>query len=736
MHASDDRQASSAPADPAWGADSTATWDTNPSTATDAWDVPATKPAPAAAPPAASAKPGNSVPPALGKNTWASMLRGTTPVPATKAPESTPVEGAVPSSDISSGYVEVTHSDIDEQAAAQADNAAGHQGDLPPSESKLTKDNVEHLPDSSHPAPTGTAASTVESSRAESGPASVVVPAQPAKSPLAMGGFATSAYKAMTPQSRSASYQRRVVEQQEAVVLPEHAVDRAAVQFGSLGLNGDIDEDREEAETRAQPPQHSPVAQPRASLPPAPRHDVETAKDAEPAKEPFAPSSLSSQTQGQSFMQFGRYGNAAAEAAKPHDPFGQSPALYPQQPQAQSQAQTASNLGGFSSAAADYTQYYSADAQRNGQAYYPGFGPQTPSNQASSTPAQPRAGAAFGAGNESSFSNQAQVGPETWSFDGISNVLQQPQAQQPPTQPQQTQQSRFAENQPSGHTAPNPQLGHHQQAAEHVPPHGQGQHGAYPYAQNPYFQQPYYQAYGSQYGYNQHGFAAPFGKGAMYGQPHHAYGMPQVSYDQNSSTPAVAGSFGDRTTGLASEYGRSSSAQPSQSQHASSAFNVQDVFGRSPGNNFPAQAQQFAQQAAAQAETEGSLKPFDKQGAERRRQRRSASRAARRRRPTTPASQGGAAGAALPPPQSQQHQGFGGYPGGGHLGQMQQGQQGAAGAAAVVAVRGARRAGQPPAAAQQAAGQQAHGYGSYGSGFGNSYNYGGRGGWSTNYSQH
>ena len=52
-------------------------------------------------------------------------------------------------------------------------------------------------------------------------------------------------------------------------------VDRAAVQFGAFNLNGsgdeDVDGDREEPETRAQPPQHSPVAHPRASLPPAPQ---------------------------------------------------------------------------------------------------------------------------------------------------------------------------------------------------------------------------------------------------------------------------------------------------------------------------------------------------------------------------------------------------------------------------------------------------------------------------------
>jgi hypothetical protein len=50
-------------------------------------------------------------------------------------------------------------------------------------------------------------------------------------------------------------------------------VDRAAVQFGAFNLNGsgdeDVDGEREEAETRAQPPQHSPIA-PRATLPPVP----------------------------------------------------------------------------------------------------------------------------------------------------------------------------------------------------------------------------------------------------------------------------------------------------------------------------------------------------------------------------------------------------------------------------------------------------------------------------------
>lgn len=65
-----------------------------------------------------------------------------------------------------------------------------------------------------------------------------------------------------------------MLDQEEAVRMPgNREVDRAAVQFGAFNLNGagdeDVDGDREEPETRGQPPQHSPVA-PRASLPPAP----------------------------------------------------------------------------------------------------------------------------------------------------------------------------------------------------------------------------------------------------------------------------------------------------------------------------------------------------------------------------------------------------------------------------------------------------------------------------------
>ena len=160
-------------------------------------------------------------------------------------------------------------SSIDEAAVAAV---------ITPPKDDLTEDNLEHLPDTSRPALTETSASTVASSR-DIG-ASTPSAGMPSQRTLP-GGFATSAYRAAAAaQGRSASFQRKIMEQQEAVVMPSnHAVDRAAVQFGSMGLNGDpdsvdVDEDREEAETRTQPPQHSPTSQPRAALPPAPRHQL------------------------------------------------------------------------------------------------------------------------------------------------------------------------------------------------------------------------------------------------------------------------------------------------------------------------------------------------------------------------------------------------------------------------------------------------------------------------------
>jgi hypothetical protein len=404
------------------------------------------------------------------------------PVPVVKPKSavessSVPDTGAVPSSDISSGYVEVTHSDADDvtQPPTHDDLPIGglSEGrdapsivvddsniDIPPSKDKLTEDNVEHLPDTSVPAPTGTAASTVESSRGPDSTA-VSVAAQTMQQPPigrpAMGGYATTAYKATNTQGRSASFQRRLMEQQEAVVLPgNHAVDRATVQFGSLGLNGDgagdVDEEREEAETRAQPPQHSPTAQPRASLPPAPRTEPATQDNLGPkpapglppvaqkdmfppssAQAPSAPQSMGQPSQG--LNQFGRYGqpmmpmmpSEPATAQKPYDPFSQQTATqsssesYPSHAQTSEQTQqTQSQLGGLSSN--EYGYNYPSD--QRGYNYYGAFGQQTAAATTTTTAAaaaaaaaqqesaaSQRNGGAFGAGsNENNFpASQSQV---------------------------------------------------------------------------------------------------------------------------------------------------------------------------------------------------------------------------------------------------------------------------------------------------------------------------------------
>jgi hypothetical protein len=146
---------------------------------------------------------------------------------------------------------------------------------ITPSKDELTEDNLEQVPDVSNPPPTATAASTAASSwdlRAGSS----TMQTQPQASRPLTSGFQASALKATGSSGRTPSFQRRVLDQEEAVRMPgNRELDRAAVQFGAFNLNGsgdeDVDGDREEPETRAQPPQHSPVAHPRAALPPAPQ---------------------------------------------------------------------------------------------------------------------------------------------------------------------------------------------------------------------------------------------------------------------------------------------------------------------------------------------------------------------------------------------------------------------------------------------------------------------------------
>ncbi|KAF2431171.1 hypothetical protein EJ08DRAFT_696561 [Tothia fuscella] len=699
------------------------------------------------------------------KKTWAQMFAKPPPAPLHKtvSSEAAPApEGGVTPSETSSGFVEVTHEDAEPEDSTPPitevpTNEPPELSDLPeptitltPSKDQLTIENVEHLPDTAHPAPVGTAASEVESSR---GPDSVTpsvagqVPSQPPIGRPMLGGFATSAYKATaTPGGRSASFQRRIMEQQEAVVMPgNHLVDRTAVQFGSLGLNGDaldVDEEREEPETRAQPPGHSPVAAPRASLPPVARQAPAPAETSLPQQEtPSAPKQapglppvpqqqafaqqspgqLASQAQGgQGYNQFGRYGQAATEtpAQKAYDPFAQQQAqaspydAYPGQSQAAGQqSQGQSHLGGYSTAGEYANQYYTAD-QRNAFNSYYGYNQQTAAQDAGHS--QQRTGSAFGAAGDPAF---------------------------PTSQSQQQTQPRFNnENQPSGHTTPNPaasaqQAGAQSQQAQ-LQQQAQGQHAGYANGYHPYYNSPYYGSYMNNYGgpyAQQQGYGQPFGgKGGMYNQPHHPYSQ----YDQHSSSPANASGFAQGrdstlTSGLG-EYGRSGSAQPSQSQQQSGAGafgGINDPFtGRSQGA-FANQGQYNHQQGNQQGSNDDALKPFgdSKSGP-------SPSALGQPGRPGSATNTTGQAGqTGLPPPQSHQ-QGFGSYPGGHQQGFGAQTSQYGGGLGGL---------------GGHAAGAQSHqgaaGYGGYGAagqaaganaGFGNSYgsyNRGGGGGWGGNY---
>lgn len=571
---------------------------------------------------------------------------------------------------------------------------------LDPPKDDLTKTNLEQVPDVSHPPATVTAASTI---------ASVQDPhSLPPVTPQtrATSGYATSAFKATTGSARSSSFQRRVLEQQEAVVMPaNHAVDRAAVQFGSMGLNGsedaDIDDEREDAETRAQPPQHSPVA-PRAALPPTTQTQAPTEAPSIPRPAPGLPPVPQSASNDTAFHDFGRYG----DAPKPYDPFSHQVS----QPQQQTQEPFSGQapIQPTATTGSEYSPFYAGDHQRLPYNYYGAYSQSQPDVTAGQ-----RAAAGFGIS-----------GAET----------QQPQL---PTSSQPPSRYGHAEAPNSGHNTPNPTLPtttQAQQSAQQHIPGGQAAHSGYGY-QYPYYSNPHYASYMNQmnqqhqYGrnrpmyddarryddhympqHNQYGYGnqyAPYGgKGGMYGQP--------FSYE-HSSSPANAGAFTQSLPGRDSVYGRSGSTQPDTQQSTGTSFgsSMPDVFGRSQsgfGQNQPISQQQQP------ANTEEGAKGYDtsKTGGP------SPSLAqvnrpgsATNSAPGQPPSQVG-----LPPLQGQQgQQSFNSYP---HLNPQYGGGLGGLGG-------------------HQAGGSQNHhqgtgGYANYGgAGFSNYYGNSGRGGWGGNY---
>ena len=487
--------------------------------------------------------------------------------------------------------------------------------DITPSKDQLTETNLEQLPDVSEPAPVATAASTVASTidqRAAGSNTPLHASQQQLDARPPLGGYATSAYKAAGMAGRSASFQRKVMEQQEAVVMPgKHAVDHAALQFGSLGLNGttedlDVDSARVEAETRAEPREHSPIA-PRASLPPAsqaqglpgetPIEPLPTTRQAPglppPSQQPSAQAlpEQSLQQSSQSSYPYNQYGSRYGlqdgqqdTSQKAYEPFGQqlqpsqhqysgyptaSQPQVPSQPQAPSQ-NPQSQMGAYSSAPSETSSYYTSDSQRNAyQNYYGSYGQQPQQHQQDSGLNQQRGGSAFGTS-----------APEQAPQYATSHAHHRPQSRY----------GQAAEAQNSGQSTPNTALPsqqpHQAQQGQQMHQHAQGQanhQGAYPY-NHPYYASPYYSHYMSQqvnnhpygrdrpmfddvrrydeqylshnaqfgYGASQGGYGGgPYGgaggKQGMYGQPHQGYGAPQSAYDQHSSSPANVGGFGQQS---------------------------------------------------------------------------------------------------------------------------------------------------------------------------------------------
>lgn len=748
-------------------------WDTTKTSEDTAWDTTGTEAAAAAAaaPAATTTAQKPSVIPEGTQKTWASMLRASTvPKPAPKpkeapAPKPEPPIEPLPPAELAATEPEPQH---DAPVELSAEPEKPSPAELPavvvpeialmPSKDQLTETNLEQVVDESNPPDTETARSEAADSwdpraAAVSATATPLSASQQhhqqAKAPTS--GFAATALKATERgPSRTPSYQRRILDQEEPVRMPgNREVDRAAVQFGAFSLNGlddDIDGDREEPETRAQPPVDSPVAHPRTSLPPVPQpaavpEAFSTPKPstslppaAGPTAAPTAPAAqqpTSAQvpqppTQPSS-QQFGRFGQSTAQepssfSQKPFDTYNQqanppsAPSQYdgfPSQQQSQPQGQQAG--GAFSSAPTEYSSYYTADPQSRGQFNYYNqqYGQQQSGQgqQEGGLPSQQRSFSGYG-GPQNDISSQY---------------------------PQSANQSRFGAGsttdlQTSGNTTPNPsaagqQTGQNSQSQSHG---GQQQHGGqYPYT-HPYYSSPYYAAYMNQQygGYGQGGFGGPYGKGGVYGQPQQ-YGMsPQGPYDHSSSPATGYGqsSLHRADSGLGSglgDYGRAGSAQSgSQPGLGGSGFGgINDTFGRGASSYGSQSGQPFnaagSQPGAGAPSANDDLKPFGE------------SKTAGGPSPSLGGARPGSATnnnpsqSGLPPPQSSQQGGMGGY--GGYPSHLQGGLHGNQ--------SGSGGYGMGGGAGQGHQNQPYGGYGGGGQGFGGGSYYGGNQprGWGGNY---
>ncbi|CAK7271959.1 RNAPII degradation factor [Sporothrix epigloea] len=729
--------------------------------------------------------------------TWASMLRQTVAPPPKPVSKPKEVASKAPESydSLTSTYSDPTHppQDLDitptaataELVSTDADTAtepAAQQLVAPDaavavpelnvvsSADALTESNLEQVDDDSHPPDTDTNRSeAADSWDPRTGvPPGIGTPISASHhqhvGKVLGSGYAISASKAAgidRSAVRSPSYSRRILDQEEAVRMPvNREVDRAAVQFGALSFNGadneDIDGDREEPETRTQPPDDSPVVHPRASLPPvAPPSSVPDAFGAQKQPTPTAaaasattpnassniptgpsattsfapPTGPAAQTAAQNTQQYGRYGqDSYGFGQKPFDAYGQ-----PNQAQASANSQYDSYPGisatsqsqqapaAYSSAPGEYSQYFTSDAQSRMPQYnnyYQSYGQQS---------AQ---------GHQDSAQNQRPYG----GYDSLSQY------------PQSSGASRFgagaaassnaaADSQNSGSTTPNPPVAGHQQSQQQQGgaqgQHSQLQHQASHYQSynHPYYTNPYYSQYMNQYNSfgGQNSYNTPYGGKGSYGASHHPYGMtPQNQYDQNTSQASGGfggasslhrGAGGAESSGLGSaglgDYGRVGSAG-----QAVPGFGGDSGYGRGGASSYQSQAGQGygSQQGQVGSQQTGAddLKPYG-----------DASKSAAGNNPSL-ARPGSAANtqsaqSGLPPSQSSQQGGMGGY--GGYPSHLQQHGAGSL-------------HGNNQSAAGSAGGYGNNPYGSYGQhgqhgqGFGNNNYYSNqqqRGGWGGNY---
>ncbi|KAK0726678.1 hypothetical protein B0T21DRAFT_38693 [Apiosordaria backusii] len=730
-------------------------WDTSkPTTESNEWtDSTPAEPTPAPdavepIPAAAPAKPSPDTP-----KTWASMLRqSTTPKPAPKPKEvpapppadpvpvieplppapSEPEPEVVPEPEIAAPVEEKEEpvpEPVEEQPTATipiiepvipvvpvVPAVVVPEVALSPSKDALTDKNLNKVPDVSAPPQTETARSEAADSwdpRAVGSATATPLSAsqqqhQAERTPSS--GFAATASKATT---RTPAFPRRVLDQLEAVRMPGNRdqVDRAAVQFGAFSLNGgiedDIDGDREEPETRPQPPQDSPIAQPRASLPPVqppaapesfptptqkPASQVpagpagmashtspavlswvlaDTNPAAAPAAAPAITPAVASAPQpaSQHNQQYGRFAqqttaqeHSAFPPSKPFDSFGQ------QQPNAastQSQfegsfqgqplpaAQSQNQQQAFSSAPNDYPSYYTSGDQR---AFYGGYNynQQQGSQDGASSQAQ-----RFGGGYAASQTDNLSQYPQSGAQHGQSRFGSgsAPAGETPVTTAPATSQ-----------TSALPQAGQTSQA-QHS---GQPQPDQYPY--HPYTNSPYYGGYMGGYGQYGQGGYAPYGKGNVGYQPNqygiasqgpYGYSNPSAAFGQSalhrdSGAAAGAGGLGD--------YGRAGS----QSAQGQSGFaGMHDAFGRG-GSSYQSQAAQSFTAPGSQpgggpsavdeiksfGDAKGAAGPSPSLGVA--------------ARPGS-AANNGPAQSGLPPPQSSQQTNLGGMGQYGYPGHMQQG---------------------------------------------------------------